>query len=116
MLVLDEIDSCFTEKNWSMIFPKIKGKVIAQSTLSNNDTWFWEKLIDAKVKLNNFRSFECSYKENPIFDEEWEKEMKKNNIYWETEFEQKAIDTDKKKIEEKPKKKKIQKYRFINEV
>ncbi|RTK95525.1 MAG: hypothetical protein EKK64_06800 [Neisseriaceae bacterium] len=115
LLILDEIDTCFTEKNWSAVYPYIKGKVIAQSTLSNNDTWFWGKLIDAKIKINSFNSFECHYKERPEFDEKWEIEMKKNSIYWEQEFEQKAIDTDVKEIIKETKQKK-KRYRDINEV
>ena len=115
LLILDEIDSCFTAKQWSSVYPQIKGKVIAQSNLSHNDTWFWGMLIDAKVKINSFAAFECNYKENPEFNEEWELEMKKNNIYWESEFEQKAIDTDiKETIIEK--KRKAKTCRDINEV
>ena len=52
---------------------------------------------------------------NRVINLNLEIEMKKNNIYWQQEFEQKAIDTDiKETIKEKKQKKK--RYRDINEV
>jgi hypothetical protein len=64
------------KKYWSSLFPMVSGKCVVLSTPRYDDDWFWDMLIDSKLKLNSFSCFKSHYEEHPLYDKEWEKNIK----------------------------------------
>lgn len=64
------------KKYWSSLFPMVSGKCVVLSTVRYDDDWFWDMLIDSKLKLNSFSCFKSHYEEHPLYDKEWEKNIK----------------------------------------
>jgi hypothetical protein len=82
------------------------GNAVILNSANKDDDWFWTKLENAKLGLNNFSVYNCHYQEHPEFcDPKWEAEMRQalsngtngfGGFSWsgfEREYEQKAAET-----------------------
>ena len=104
MLVLDEASFMnevedFWESVWSSL--SMGGRAIVTSTLNKEGDWFWWMLMNARAGLNNFRVYDCNYRENPEFcTVEWEVKMKSMlGCRWNSEYDQKIVSFDVEKDE-----------------
>ena len=111
LFILDEIDSNFKEKYWQSIYTLcFNSKAIIQSTLDGQEGWFWEKLMDSRIGVGEFKEFRCHYKE--LYNEVTEERMKKYlSAVWSQQMGQQAIDKEEKPVVIE----KIKKWRNIND-
>ena len=79
---------------WLAVKSLITGQAIIFSTFNTDCDWFCNTLDFAKIKVNDFSVYECSYLEHPELAKK-EKSEKLKSLFgqseWEIEYEQKPI-------------------------
>lgn len=97
LLIIEDV-VCFDdfESLWNIYYANLNdvGNCIIDSSVTDDNCWFWKFLTSAKKRDNKFKAFTCSYDENPEFQKkEWQEKTKAENgmKFWQTEICQNPI-------------------------